>query len=106
MASRSASPRRLALRAEGCVQRANARAADLSQAIRIPQGAGPTSLRVIAAGLNEQGIPTARGQGSWTAVQVQRVLQPPCKAKVATASKPEAVRAWQPSAKPNERLRM
>jgi len=28
------------------------------------------SLRAIAVGLNTQGIPTARGQGKWSAVQV------------------------------------
>jgi hypothetical protein len=37
--------------------------------------AGATSLRAIAAGLNEQGIPTARGTGKWSAVQVARVLE-------------------------------
>jgi hypothetical protein len=37
--------------------------------------AGATSLRAIAAGLNVQGIPTARGQGEWSAVQVARVLE-------------------------------
>jgi hypothetical protein len=31
------------------------------------------ALRAIAAGLNEQGIPTARRQGTWFAVQVARV---------------------------------
>jgi hypothetical protein len=39
------------------------------------QAAGATSLRAIAAGLNEQNIPTARGQGKWSAVQVARVLR-------------------------------
>jgi DNA invertase Pin-like site-specific DNA recombinase len=34
---------------------------------------GPASLRKIAAGLNERGIPTPRG-GEWSAVQVSRVL--------------------------------
>jgi hypothetical protein len=37
------------------------------------QAAGATSLRSIAAGLNERGIPTARGS-KWSAVQVMRVL--------------------------------
>ena len=32
-------------------------------------------LRAIAEGLNEQGVPTARGNGMWSAVQVQRVLE-------------------------------
>jgi Recombinase len=39
------------------------------------QAAGVKNLRAIAAGLNNQGIPTARGQGEWTATQVARVLE-------------------------------
>nr|WP_244513882.1 recombinase family protein [Methylobacterium sp. UNC378MF] len=35
---------------------------------------GALSLREIAAGLNDHGIPTARGGASWSATQVQRVL--------------------------------
>jgi hypothetical protein len=38
------------------------------------QAAGKTSLRAIAAGLNEAGIPTARG-GVWASPQVMRVLE-------------------------------
>ena len=38
------------------------------------QAAGATSLRAIAAGLNERGIPTASGTGTWSATQVMRVL--------------------------------
>jgi Recombinase len=41
----------------------------------MPYTAGATSLRAIAAGLNQQHIPTARGQGIWSAVQVARVLE-------------------------------
>jgi DNA invertase Pin-like site-specific DNA recombinase len=41
--------------------------------IRELQAAGATSLRQIAAGLNERNISTPRG-GEWSAVQVQRVL--------------------------------
>jgi hypothetical protein len=33
-----------------------------------------TSLRAIAAGLNEAGIPTARG-GKWSSPQVMRILE-------------------------------
>ena len=51
---------------------ANKRAADLAPMIRDLQ-AGGASLRGVAADLNAKGIPTARG-GSWSAVQVQRVL--------------------------------
>ena len=36
---------------------------------------GATPLRAIAAGLNEKGIPTSRGEGEWTATQVMRVLE-------------------------------
>jgi hypothetical protein len=36
---------------------------------------GAESLRAIAAGLNARGIPTARGAGQWSAVQVSRVLE-------------------------------
>jgi DNA invertase Pin-like site-specific DNA recombinase len=46
-------------------QRADARAVDL---------ASTSTSDTIAAGLNAQGIPTPRGQGQWSAVQVQRVL--------------------------------
>jgi DNA invertase Pin-like site-specific DNA recombinase len=56
-------------------QRADARAADVAPTIKALQAAGATSLRAIAAGLNAQGIPTAKGNGQWSAVQVQRVLE-------------------------------
>jgi DNA invertase Pin-like site-specific DNA recombinase len=56
-------------------QRAEGRAADLAPTIKALQAAGATSLRAIAAGLNDQGIPTARGTGEWSAVQVMRVLE-------------------------------
>jgi DNA invertase Pin-like site-specific DNA recombinase len=49
------------------------RAADLLPAIRYAQSQGASSLREIAATLNEREIPAARG-GQWSAVQVQRVL--------------------------------
>jgi DNA invertase Pin-like site-specific DNA recombinase len=55
-------------------QRAAARAADIGPTIKELQAAGGTSLRAIAAGLNAAGIPTARGQGRWSAVQVSRTL--------------------------------
>lgn len=47
--------------------------ADLAPIIDDIRAKGARSLREIAAGLNERGIPTARG-GSWSAVQVWRVL--------------------------------
>ncbi len=54
---------------------ADQRAADIGPTIKELQEAGATSLRAIAAGLNDRGIPTARGSGKWSAVQVQRVLE-------------------------------
>jgi DNA invertase Pin-like site-specific DNA recombinase len=59
--------------ADAIAKRADARAADLGPTVAELQAAGAKSLRDIAAGLNERGIPTARG-GQWTAVQVSRVL--------------------------------
>jgi len=46
---------------------------DLQPIIADVQASGGLSLRQIAAGLNQRGIPTARG-GTWSAVQVRRVL--------------------------------
>jgi len=63
-------------RMAGCqarIERADARATDLGPTIAALQAAGTTSLRAIAAALNEQGARTPRG-GSWQAVQVSRVL--------------------------------
>jgi DNA invertase Pin-like site-specific DNA recombinase len=64
-----------ALSAKALQERADARAADIGPTIRELQAAGATSLRAIAAALNEKGIPTARGNGEWSAVQVMRVLE-------------------------------
>jgi len=55
-------------------ERSEQRAADIAPVIAELRAAGKTSLRDIAAGLNEQGITTARG-GEWTATQVMRVLE-------------------------------
>jgi hypothetical protein len=41
---------------------------------RFPGDAGRESLRAIAAGLEERGIPAAGG-GKWSAVQVARLLE-------------------------------
>jgi DNA invertase Pin-like site-specific DNA recombinase len=54
-------------------QRANVRAADIAEKIKELEMQGANSLRELAAGLNAAGIPTARGEGEWSAVQVQRV---------------------------------
>lgn len=61
--------------AEALRLRTAARAADLAPIVKELQAAGKTSLRAIAEGLNAQGIPTARGEGEWTATQVMRVLE-------------------------------
>jgi DNA invertase Pin-like site-specific DNA recombinase len=55
--------------------RATRRAADIAPIIAGLQAGGAESLRAIAAGLNEADVPTARGQGQWSAAQVQRVLR-------------------------------
>jgi len=55
-------------------ERARSRAADLASTIKELQAAGRESLRAIAAGLEERGIPAARG-GKWSAVQVTRLLE-------------------------------
>ena len=59
---------------EANARKAAERAADLAPVISELQAAGKTSLRAIAEGLNERGIPTARGAGNWSAAQVARVL--------------------------------
>ena len=62
------SARTHALSAEAIQQRADGRAADIAPTIKALQAAGATSLRAIAAKLNEAGIPTARGAGTWSPV--------------------------------------
>jgi DNA invertase Pin-like site-specific DNA recombinase len=54
--------------------RASTRAHDIGPTIAELRAAGVTTLKGIAAELNAKGIPTARGDGSWSAVQVSRVL--------------------------------
>jgi DNA invertase Pin-like site-specific DNA recombinase len=54
--------------------RANARAADIAPIIQELQEDGADSLRAVADGLNEAGVPTARGQGQWSATQVSRMM--------------------------------
>lgn len=58
-------------------EKARRRAADLLPVIDTIKADGTASLRQIANGLNERGIPTARG-GDWSAVQVSRVLGTAC----------------------------
>lgn len=56
------------------IRKAAARAADLSPIIMEIRALGGSSLRQIAAALNERGIRTPRGS-EWQAVQVKRVLE-------------------------------
>ena len=51
------------------------RAALLAPTIEELRESGVTKLKAIAAALNERRIPTARGDGEWTATQVMRVLE-------------------------------
>jgi DNA invertase Pin-like site-specific DNA recombinase len=57
------------------VRAAVSRAHDIAPIIKELQAAGFSSLRAIAAGLTARGIPTAKGHGQWSAVQVARVLE-------------------------------
>ena len=54
--------------------RAVDRAADLAPTIAQIQERGATTLAAIAEGLNDAGIPTPRGQGVWSPMQVRRTL--------------------------------
>jgi hypothetical protein len=56
------------------VEALQARADAMAPIIKELQAAGKTSLSTIAAGLNEAGIPTARG-GEWSSPQVMRMLE-------------------------------
>jgi DNA invertase Pin-like site-specific DNA recombinase len=54
-------------------ERVQARATDLAPIIKELQAGGARSLRAIAEGLNDRGIPTAKGS-QWSATQVMRLL--------------------------------
>jgi hypothetical protein len=54
-------------------ERAKRRAADLAPVIAELQAGGVTTLQAMAEALNARRVPAARG-GSWSAVQVSRVL--------------------------------
>jgi hypothetical protein len=62
--------------ASAAVRGANAkeRATDILPVIEAIKAEGNTSLRQIAAALNERGITTARG-GEWSSPQVMRVIK-------------------------------
>ena len=55
-------------------ERARNRALDLASTISELRAAGCESLGALAAGLNERGIPAARG-GKWSSVEVMRMLE-------------------------------
>ena len=55
--------------------RAVDRAADLAPTITQIRAAGAATLAAIAEGLNTAGIPTPRGQGKWSPVQVKRTIE-------------------------------
>ena len=57
------------------MQRAEKARAEIMLIIVNIQAAGASSLRRIAAGLNDLEIPTPSGVGEWAAVQVRRLLQ-------------------------------
>jgi DNA invertase Pin-like site-specific DNA recombinase len=54
--------------------KANARALDLHAVVQDIRSTGRTSLRQIAMELSARGVPTPRGNRTWSAVQVQRIL--------------------------------
>jgi hypothetical protein len=54
--------------------RAERKVADLKPVITELRASGVTSLRGIAAALNERGIPTVAGSGRWYHTQVGRLL--------------------------------
>ncbi|MCK1578577.1 recombinase family protein [Bradyrhizobium sp. 168] len=55
--------------------RAVDRAADLAPTIAEIRQRGAATLQAVADGLNAAGIPTPRGQGRWSPVQVKRTLE-------------------------------
>jgi hypothetical protein len=59
---------------EARMKRADARAADLAPIITELKARGVTSLRAIAAALNEREISTPRGTGKWGGEQIRQLL--------------------------------
>jgi DNA invertase Pin-like site-specific DNA recombinase len=56
-------------------ERAVARAADLAPTIAQIRATGAATLAAIADGLNAAAIPTPRGRGKWSPVQVKRTIE-------------------------------
>lgn len=65
---------------EAIRSRADGRAAELAPTLSELRATGVTSLGGLAKALTAQGIPTARGGTTWTAMQVKRVLERACPA--------------------------
>jgi DNA invertase Pin-like site-specific DNA recombinase len=63
-----------ALAAAARREKARARAADLAPVVKELQDGGAVTLRALAAGMDERGIPAAQG-GSWSPTQVARLLE-------------------------------
>ena len=76
-------------------ERVRNRALDLAPTIQELQAGGCESLWAIAAGLEERGIPAARG-GKWSAVQVSRLWRRPAALSTQAPSPPSRER--QPAA--------
>jgi DNA invertase Pin-like site-specific DNA recombinase len=55
-------------------EQADNRARDLAPIVKELQASGAVTLRAIATGLDQRGIPAARG-GTWSPTQVQRLLE-------------------------------
>jgi DNA invertase Pin-like site-specific DNA recombinase len=56
------------------IAKADRRSSDLAQVITRIKENGADSARQIAAVLNDEGVPTSRGTGSWQATQVLRIM--------------------------------
>jgi DNA invertase Pin-like site-specific DNA recombinase len=68
------------------MERAEQARAEIMPTIAKLQASGATSLRQIAAALNAMEIPTPRGHGEWSAIQVQRILKSATPRKQPTSS--------------------
>lgn len=68
-------PETRAMAARAKKEKACERASDLAPVVEEIMAAGLSSLREIAAALNDRGIPTATGRGIWQATQVRRLME-------------------------------
>ena len=75
LAARAARARECLLAARAARARiASEHAAVVAPIIAELRAAGATSLRAIAAGLNQRGVPTSQGTGKWSRTQVARAI--------------------------------